>query len=64
MKQEIEDLKRRMESFKDVDGLVTDTEERVIIIDNECKQTIKDLKMAHARDIAKLTRDMRDNYQK
>lgn len=25
---------------------------------------IKDLKMAHTRDIAKLTRDMRDNYQK
>ena len=36
----------------------------MIIIDDECTQIVKDLKMAHARDIAKLTRDMRDNHLK
>lgn len=64
MKQAEEKVQEAEERIKEREEKAKETEERVIIIDEECQQMIKDLKMAHTRDIAKLTRDMRDNYQK
>ena len=41
-----------------------ENDEQIKLIEAETSQTIKDLKMAHDRNIAKLTKDMRENSER
>ena len=64
LKAKIKELEERLDQLKDAEETVREVEERIIEIDKGCQQSIKDLQMAHKRDVVKLTRDMRETYER
>lgn len=64
----MEDLKaehqQALESALEKAAANLDADEQIRVLEAEYSQSIKDLKMAHERDIAKLNKDHRENTER